>query len=994
MSAAPTFRELTKAISGFVPTTKFPLPDDLVEIIDAYLCKHEKFDEGAADKVNDELLSIFHKDIAKVPSRYTAFVALLRRLRPIIGQPVKIYEWFELLLPVLNYLNQEKGLASEVEGVLLDILIADDGNDPSSPTGGAAPQLAGRILLLWLDEYEAVGRTPDAISDFKEKQLRKTLLHYGKRRPKDLLTVLDLYVTKKAYRARALSFLAIFVQSQPPHLHLILQTPLFGNLINCLQQDTSTTIVSLALTALTMILPHMPSSLVPHLPTLFNIYARMLFWERELASQATPDTDRERRLSPNALAWEKLAYSPDFDNTSIPQILHYFTILYGLYPINFMDYIRKPQRYLRHAEVSDADDVEVQPTEIRHASERFRQCHLLHENFYTLTIDSEKTDFGRWIKSEPAEVVADCVALCQSNETMSNQAVPSTGQVGASERDEPDKDGRESALLSSSFPFGASSFSPVQNENRRNTWSTLAESITSSRVQSAVIRQSSISSHHSNRDASSPRPSGNGNESPTLSRQIIPSGSQTQLQDLINSNKVIKSGLHQSMANDSVPSLALSHHDSISDRPVSQLQPIPPHTNTPFSPNEGNSAQIAHLQRQILLLYNDLTFERFMKQQHLTHMGELRRRHVREAASEAETQNLIIQNRHLKQRLKDAKESEIQAKRESEKSRTLAKKWEADLTSKLRALREELKKWNAEGDSLRAELNAAKSEADKLRCLVCEAEVRELGLKQNMQSVEINVGELERLREEVDRLTQSERNYLAKEMERQAAVTHAAEADSRAEMLELKLKARDSDIQQTHDTYQSQVAELNAKLQEALKGGTGRNSEGLKSHVENALVASRAQQTDLKNRIAELAKKNRALEATILELQATVSSLSKPDPHPPMDPEVELSSDSGSPLSHRNRQHRGFSESEMLEATSYNPTPPLEPYNSGSTGNQIRRPSTPLTTDSPSTGKGSPTTERYFGRGGVQNVRKDKKDKKDEKEKKKSTGLRGIRGII
>ncbi|KAI1481545.1 Hamartin protein-domain-containing protein [Daldinia eschscholtzii] len=990
MSSAPTFKELTKAIHSFIPTAKYPLPDDLVEIIEAYLNKHEKFDESIADKVNDELLSLFHKDVAQIPSRYTAFVAILRRLRPIIGQPSKTFQWFDLLLLVLNHLNQERGLASEVEGVLLDILTADDGNDPNTPTGGAAPQLAERILLLWLDEYEAIGKSPDVMTEFKEKQLRKTLLHYGKRRPKDLLTVLDLYVAKKAYRARALSFLGIFVQSQPPHLHLILQTPLFNNLINCLQLDTSTTIVSLALTALTMILPHMPSSLVPHLPTLFNIYARLLFWERELSAQTAADIDPDRRLSPNALAWEKLAYSSDFDDTTIPQLLHYFTVLYGLYPINFMDYIRKPQRYLRHADVPDADDIEVQPTEIRHASERFRQCHLLHENFYTLTIDSEKTDFGRWIKSEPAEVVADCVALYRSSEALPTQDITKATH-GVHEGDEPEKGGHESALLSGSYHFSNPVFSPLQGDNRRNTGSTFTESITSGRVQSVILRQSSISSHHSNRD-SSPKPFGTGNESPTLSRQIVPSASQTHLQDLLNSNKAIKSGLHQSMPNDSVPSLSLSYHESISDVPGSQLQPNSQQANASSSPTESNSAQIAHLQRQILLLYNDLTFERFMKQQHLTHMGELRRRHVREAASEAETQNLIIQNRQLKQQVKNAKESEMQAKKESEKSRTLSKKWEADLTAKLRALREEQKKWNAEGDALRTELDTAKREADKLRLLVCEAEVRELGLKQNMQSVEISVSELERLRKDVERLTESERNYQAKETERQLMVTLAAEADSRAESLEIKLKACESDIQRTHNTYKSQIAALNAKLQDLLKNNMGRNSEDLKAQFENALEASRAQQTELKSRITELTKKNTALQATILELQSTISNLSKPDTHPLTDPEVDMSSDSGSPLAHRKHQQRGFSEPEVFEPTSYNATPPLEPYNIGPES-QGRRPSTPLI-EPLTAGKGSPTAERYFGRGGVQNLRKDKKEKKDEKERKKSVGLRGIRGFV
>ncbi|KAL7627528.1 hypothetical protein AAE478_001721 [Parahypoxylon ruwenzoriense] len=894
MASAPTSKELMKAINNFIQTASFPLPDDLIEIIDSFLYKNEKFDEAVADKVHDELLSIFHKDVAQVPSRSAAFIAILRRLRPVIGQPAKIFQWFDLLLSILNYLNQEKGLASEAEGVLLDILTADDGNDSSSPTGGAATQLAERTLLLWLDEYETISKTTDAISEFKEKQLRKTLVMYGKRRPK-----------------------------------------------------------------------------------------------------AAVDADKERRLSPNIFAWEKLAYSSDFDDTAIPQLLHYFTILYGLYPINFMDYIRKPQRYLRHAEVPDADDIEVQPTEIRHASERFRQCHLLHENFYTLTIDSEKTDFGRWIKSEPPEVVADCIALCLSGEAPNNLNIPDVTHGEAPEKDDPDKDGHEPALLSRSYTLGTPAFGAPQRDTRRNTSSTLAESISSSRMQSTVVRKSSQSSHQSNRDPSSPRPFGSGGESPTLSRQIVQSGSQTQLQDLINSNKVIKSGLHQSMANDSVPSLALSHHDSISDRPGSQLQPNFQDASASLSPTNNVNAQIAHLQRQVLLLYNDLTFERFMKQQHLTHMGELRRRHVREAASEAETQNLIIQNRHLKQRLDDAKKSEIQAKKESDKRSTLAKKWEAELMTKLKTLREEQKKWNAERKTLQGDLDAAKGEADKLRLLVCEAEVRELSLKQNMQSVEINVSEFERLRKEVEQLTESERNYQAKETGHQAAITRETEADNRVEILEGKLKAHNHDSQRMSDLYQSQITVLNAKLQDALKSGAERRSGDIKSQVENVLAASRERQTELKNRITELMKKSTALQSTILDLRSTISDLSKPDRHPPTDPEVDFSSESGSPLTYKNRQHRGFSDSETPEATSYNPTPPLEQSDAGgSMGPQGRRPSTPLGADAVSAGKGSPTTERYFGRGGVQNLRKDKKDKKDEKERKRSAGLRGIRGFV
>ncbi|KAI0022691.1 Hamartin protein-domain-containing protein [Xylariomycetidae sp. FL0641] len=989
MASAPTVKELIKAIDGFVAHPYLPLPDGVVHVIDSFLQKHEdKLDEGVSDKLNEELIALYNKDIVQIPHRYAAFVAILRRLRPVIGQPLKVLQWFEMLLPMLNHLTQEKGLAAEGQGMLLDVLTAEDDSDSSPSASGGAIQLAERSMVIWFKECEVLQNNGDLLQDSRERQVKEALILYGKKHPKDFMGLLDKFLCKAPYRTYALLLLSGFIQSQPPHLYLILQTPLFGNLVNCLQKDTSTTVVTLALTAMTMILPHVPSSLVPHLPALFNIYARLLFWERELSNRAT-----DPGLSSNVPGWDKCSYSPEADDTTIPQLLHYFTVLYGLYPINFMDYIRKPQRYIRHAEATDADDIEVQPTEIRHASERFRQCHLLHENFYTLTVDSEKTDFGRWIKSEPAEVFTNCMALCQIGGPSSSPR-PSSSPPGGHDRVEAEKDGWESALLNSSINIGMSSVGNAVGDNQIFPGSS-TESTTGSRVQSYLVRQPSQSSHLSHREADT-RPPRNSVESPTLSRQTAPSGSQTQLQDLINSNKTVKAELHQTLTNDSVPSLALSQHDSAAERPFSQLHPHPQTANTPSSSGDGASGQYAQLFRFVFLLYNDLVFERFMKQQHLTHIGELRRRHVREAASEAETQNLIIANRHLKQRLEEAKKTEIKVKTESEKSRTLAKKWEADIMTKYRALREEQRKWSAERTALQTALEAAKEETEKMLKLVCEAEVRELGWKQNMQSVEIHVGELERLRKEVESLTESERNLQAQEMERQTAMAKAAEADSRAELLSTRLQATEADAQQSRDLYESQIVVLKAKLNDALKERTERHAEGLKAQLESAMAASRAQQTELKKRVASLTSKNTTLQAMVLELQATMPLRSKSEVRPPAESEANKTSESESttkPI--RTRRHRGFSDPEVLEATSFNATPPLEPFSKSASNQSAGRPSTPSGSEAPSTStRGSPSNERYFGRGGMQNLRKEKKDKKDDREKKRSTGLRGIRGFV
>lgn len=914
------------------------------------------------------MIAIYQKDVKGTQARYAPFLNILRRLRPLIGQPAKIIQWWEQLLPMLDLLNQEKDLAAQAQKLFLDILTSDDGNDAEDPAAGAAVALAEKVMAFWVQDRCVAIRADAGLAVFKEKQLRDVLIIYGKRHPRDFMGLLDKYMVDKKWRPHALNLMGDYVQSQPPHLHQILQTPIFGTLINILQLDTSTTMVTLALTVLTMILPHMPSSLVPHLSTLFNVYARILFWERELSAiELGVSAHAEQRIPPSSAGWQKMSYLPEHEERAIPQLLNYFTILYGLYPINFMDYIRKPQRYLRHADAPDTDDIEVQPTEIRHASEQFRQCHLLHENFYTLTIDSEKTDFGRWIKSEPAEVVANCIALRHSIEVEGEPDSP-FGQLGArnlSAKGDSEKDMQDQGLLNASFSRANSSFGGT---NRENGQSTFMESPTSTRSYPTVIRQSSQSSRQSLHDGSSIRPAGRGGDSPAMQAQITSFGSQTHLQDMINSNKAIKSELHQTLANDSVPSLALSLQESNSERPG--LLPTQ-YTSTPASATAvGDDQQYYHLYRQIMLLHNDLTFERFMKQQHLTHMGELRSRLVREAASEAEAQNLILAHRQLKQRLEEAKKIEVQTKKDSERSRTLAKKWEADLSSKLRVLREEQRKWNAERESLLRDLEVIKVETDKLRALVSEAETRELGWKQRVQSVEADASELEHLRKEVERLTVSERNYQAQENERQAAMAGAEEADRRAEMLEMKLKARGVEIQQAHDLYQSQIAVLNTKLQDALKSGTEKKADGLKAQVESLMATSRTQQEELKKRVADLTSKNAALNGTILELQSQLPYRPSADtPRRPTSPNADMavrySTDSGSPMSYRNRQYRGLSDPENYDSAIYNSAEPLEPYSSSlHLGSPRARSSTPSNAEgSDVTGGGSPTGERYYGRG-------------------------------
>lgn len=690
-----------------------------------------------------------------------------------------------------------------------------------------------------------------------------------------------------------------------------------------------------------MLLPHMPSSIVPHLPVLFNIYARVLFWTRDRTSSVEMPVQHTELSG----SWDICVYDPDTEDTCIAHLGSYYTVLYGLYPINFMDYIRKPQRYLRHANMSDAEEIEVQPTEIRHQSEKFRRCHLLHPNFYTLTIDSEKTDFGRWIKSEAAEVAAECMSLrLASIEQPGTQSPNEAFQHGPSpsEHDSMDTDEGEPALLSGSVVG-----------DRPSGWLTKTLSVDSSSSQRATsaVRRDSSNDRLSNRgDEKLPE---DGRDSPALSTNLETSNSHTHLQDMIQSNKVIKSGLSQSLTSESVPSLALSHfEDKTAGLHVPDNGPV-----GTMSSSIDSTSRIALLQRQILLLQNDLSFERYQKQQHMAHIGDLRKRLVSEATSEAEMQNLILTNRGLKTRFEEAKKAEMQIRKESEKSRAMANKREHDVSNRLKNLRDESRRMQAELQTLKADLGTAREGNEKLKKLICDTEVRELKLKQDMQWSETQVGELDRLKNEISRLTLVERDAQGREQATEQALVAADAAESRVEALQTQLQSAKNDLQRMKTSHETQMATLRKEMLGVVEEHRGMTNSAMPLSVQKSLEASRAKMASMQEAYERMSRKYTACQKELYDLQAgRVSGPVRMDLGSSPDSVDETSYLSMSPqsLTVRTRPQRILSETNMSDTSSS--------HNAGQPPESI--PGTPQPGDERGgTPVPSSPERRYFGRG-------------------------------
>lgn len=184
-----SFKELTKAVNAYIPTVSLPFPDELIQVIQAYIDKHLPIEESDSQRLHDELLNIYQKDVKNNPSRYTIFIAILRHLRPAIIGSARIMQWWEtVMLPMLDHLAEEKGLVFQYRGILLDILIYDTEGEMKSYDANASALLSEKLLEIWLKNSAISSSDAAPAAHYIEEQVKLVLIEFGKKRPKVMIT--------------------------------------------------------------------------------------------------------------------------------------------------------------------------------------------------------------------------------------------------------------------------------------------------------------------------------------------------------------------------------------------------------------------------------------------------------------------------------------------------------------------------------------------------------------------------------------------------------------------------------------------------------------------------------------------------------------------------------------------------------------------------------------------------------------------------------------
>lgn len=175
----------------------------------------------------------------------------------------------------------------------------------------------------------------------------------------------------------------------------------------------------------------------------------------------------------------------------------------------------------------------------------------------------------------------------------------------------------------------------------------------------------------------------------------------------------------------------------------------------PPIPNTVKRTKLAYLKQENLQLRNELNYEIGQKDQLLQYIGTIHRNRVKDTVLEEELQNLYQSARSDKIQLKSLKDELEVTKAEARQSKTRQINWQADLTAKLKAIREEKKAWGNEVRQLKIAKEDQENLIEKLERQVEENASELFELREKVKADTDKVKAIQRYEEKIERLESS-----------------------------------------------------------------------------------------------------------------------------------------------------------------------------------------------------------------------------------------------
>uniref|UniRef100_A0A3P9LQW4 TSC complex subunit 1 n=1 Tax=Oryzias latipes TaxID=8090 RepID=A0A3P9LQW4_ORYLA len=193
---------------------------------------------------------------------------------------------------------------------------------------------------------------------------------------KHLLDKMNDCMTKPACRLPTLMLLGHVVRKQPSWIHKIARYPLLLSLLKCLKTDTDVVVLITGVLVLVTLLPMIPQAGKQHLWEYFDIFGRLASWNLK---------------NPGHVPEVYLIHL----HASVYSLFHR---LYGMYPCNFVSYLRSHYSMKENMETFD----EVVKPMLEHVR--------VHPELVTGTKDHE-LDPTRWKRYEVHDIVIECAKV-------------------------------------------------------------------------------------------------------------------------------------------------------------------------------------------------------------------------------------------------------------------------------------------------------------------------------------------------------------------------------------------------------------------------------------------------------------------------------------------------------------------------------------------------------------------------------------------------------
>ncbi|XP_066568758.1 hamartin isoform X2 [Amia ocellicauda] len=225
----------------------------------------------------------------------------------------------------------------------------------------------GSLLLNGLVDYYLETSSPQALH---------ILSSVREPHDKHLFDKMNECMAKPACRLATLTLLGHVIRKQPPWIHKISRTPLLLSLLKCLKTDTDVVVLITGVLVLIILLPMIPQAGKQLLYEFFDIFGRLAAWNLK---------------NPGYVTEVYLIHL----HASVYSLFHR---LYGMYPCNFVSYLRS--HYCMKENMETFEEV-VKPM-LEHVR--------IHPELVTGTKDHE-LDPTRWKRFEIHDIVIECAKV-------------------------------------------------------------------------------------------------------------------------------------------------------------------------------------------------------------------------------------------------------------------------------------------------------------------------------------------------------------------------------------------------------------------------------------------------------------------------------------------------------------------------------------------------------------------------------------------------------